>query len=141
MGEGQFSIFSDPILWSSVSCMSKNELNFPKLKATKDKLTSAAGLGLWWNYLIQVHWNLNSSTSICTWLHWFSKSNIWDLKYPENLREFDKIFKDDESCLKFLEKVRWKDGFECQACGGDKYWLISTGLLWGHPPDCVKPSF
>lgn len=50
------------------------------------------------------------------------------MKYPENLREFDKIFKNDDICLKFLEIIRWKDGFECQACGSDKYWLISTGL-------------
>lgn len=50
------------------------------------------------------------------------------MKYPENLREFDKIFKDDEACLKFLEQIRWKSGFECQACGGDKYWVQATGL-------------
>lgn len=50
------------------------------------------------------------------------------MKYPENLREFDKIFKDDDACLNFLEQIRWKDGFECQACGGDKYWVQATGL-------------
>ncbi len=50
------------------------------------------------------------------------------MKYPKNLREFDEIFKDDAACLEFLEEQRWSNGFECQACGGDRYWLISAGL-------------
>lgn len=48
--------------------------------------------------------------------------------YPTNLREFDKIFKDDKACLHFLESVRWSSGFKCQSCGGGKYWKLSTGL-------------
>jgi transposase-like protein len=44
------------------------------------------------------------------------------------LREFDKIFKDDEACLHFLESVRWASGFNCQSCGGSGYWVLSTGL-------------
>lgn len=50
------------------------------------------------------------------------------MEYPKNLREFDKTYRDDEACLVFLEELRWGNGFECQACGGDKYWLISAGL-------------
>ncbi len=50
------------------------------------------------------------------------------MEYPKNLREFDKTYRDDEACLAFLEELRWGNGFECQACGGDKYWLISVGL-------------
>lgn len=50
------------------------------------------------------------------------------MKYPENFREFDRIFKDDQACLDFLEKLRWKDGFECQACGGSDFWRQATGL-------------
>ena len=50
------------------------------------------------------------------------------MEYPKNLREFDKMYPDDEACLAFLEDLRWGNGFECQACGGDNYWLISAGL-------------
>jgi transposase-like protein len=50
------------------------------------------------------------------------------LEYPKSLREFDLIFPDDDACLHFLENLRWHLGFECRACGGDKYWPQSTGL-------------
>lgn len=50
------------------------------------------------------------------------------MEYPKNLREFDQIFKDESACLRFLEERRWGQGFECQSCGGAKFWLISTGL-------------
>jgi transposase-like protein len=51
-----------------------------------------------------------------------------DLEYPKNLREFDRIFATEAACLVFLEQVRWGEGFQCQACGADKYWELSTGL-------------
>ena len=50
------------------------------------------------------------------------------MEYPKNLREFDRIFVNDEACLLFIEHVRWGNGFTCQACGTDKYWVLSTGL-------------
>lgn len=50
------------------------------------------------------------------------------LEYPKNLREFDRIFPDDDACLGFLEALRWGNGFECQACGGAEYWPQATGL-------------
>lgn len=50
------------------------------------------------------------------------------MEYPKNLREFDRIFANDEACLSFLEQARWGNSFQCQACGDDKYWRLSTGL-------------
>lgn len=50
------------------------------------------------------------------------------LEYPKNLRDFDKFFKDEHSCLSFLEQVRWGSGFKCQSCGAEEYWTLSTGL-------------
>jgi transposase-like protein len=50
------------------------------------------------------------------------------LEYPKDLRQFDRIFSSDEACLHFLEQVRWGKSFECQACGSDKFWVLSTGL-------------
>jgi transposase-like protein len=50
------------------------------------------------------------------------------LRYPKDLREFDRIFSDDKACLNFLEKLRWGKSFQCRACGADKFWILSTGL-------------
>lgn len=37
--------------------------------------------------------------------------------YPRNRLEFDEFFPDEESCLAYLEGVRWPDGFICPRCG------------------------
>jgi transposase-like protein len=50
------------------------------------------------------------------------------MEYPKNLREFDRIFANDEKCLAFLENIRWKSDFKCQSCGESEYWSQSTGL-------------
>ena len=50
------------------------------------------------------------------------------LAYPKNLREFDKIFYNDDACLQFLEDVRWASGFNCQFCGYDQFWQLGPGL-------------
>ena len=36
--------------------------------------------------------------------------------YPRTYREFVSMFSDDESCIVFLVKLRWKDGFVCPKC-------------------------
>ena len=43
--------------------------------------------------------------------------------YPRNWNEFLDWFASEEACLSFLEKLRWPDGFVCQACGvvGEPY--------------------
>jgi transposase-like protein len=50
------------------------------------------------------------------------------MEYPKNLREFDIAFASDEVCLRFMERVRWGNGFRCQSCGAETYWALSTGL-------------
>jgi hypothetical protein len=37
--------------------------------------------------------------------------------FPTSLPEFQKIFPDDAACAKYLEKMRWPDGFICRNCG------------------------
>lgn len=46
-----------------------------------------------------------------------------DLSFPQSLPDFQKLFPDDDACSVYLEKVRWKDGFECPHCKsvGDPY--------------------
>lgn len=37
------------------------------------------------------------------------------------IERFSKQFSTDESCLKFLEQIKWKDGFVCPNCGHTNY--------------------
>lgn len=43
--------------------------------------------------------------------------------FPTSLPEFQKVFPDDAACAKYLEDVRWPDGFACHKCGmaGEPY--------------------
>lgn len=38
-------------------------------------------------------------------------------KFPESLPGFMKMFPDDAACAKYLEAIRWHDGFQCPKCG------------------------
>ncbi|KKM79193.1 hypothetical protein LCGC14_1352330 [marine sediment metagenome] len=46
-----------------------------------------------------------------------------DLRYPESLPDFQRLFPDEAHCAAYLEDVRWPEGFVCQHCGwhGDPY--------------------
>jgi hypothetical protein len=37
--------------------------------------------------------------------------------FPSSLPEFQKLFPDDAACAKYLEAMRWPDGFFCSHCG------------------------
>lgn len=37
--------------------------------------------------------------------------------FPTSLPEFQKVFPDDSACRKYLEALRWNDGFVCPVCG------------------------
>lgn len=37
-------------------------------------------------------------------------------KFPESLPGFMKMFPDDAACAKYLEAIRWRDGFQCPKC-------------------------
>jgi hypothetical protein len=43
--------------------------------------------------------------------------------FPTSLPEFQRVFPNDEACAKYLEAVRWPDGFVCPTCGikGEPY--------------------
>lgn len=38
-------------------------------------------------------------------------------KFPESLPAFQRMFPDDRACARYLESVRWHDGFVCPHCG------------------------
>ncbi|MFN3404164.1 MAG: 7TM diverse intracellular signaling domain-containing protein [Cytophagaceae bacterium] len=35
--------------------------------------------------------------------------------------EFLKIFPDDLSCQRYIEEIKWKDGYKCRRCGNEKF--------------------
>jgi hypothetical protein len=38
-------------------------------------------------------------------------------KFPTSLPEFQRMFPDDAACAKYLEAIRWREGFTCPHCG------------------------
>ena len=50
--------------------------------------------------------------------------------YPATLVEFEQFFADDEACWKYLERLRWPDGFICLRCRRPgRAWRTKRGLL------------
>lgn len=50
-------------------------------------------------------------------------------EYPSTLLEFEHWFRTDEACRDYLIKLRWPRGFQCPACGNNKTWSRTRGLL------------
>lgn len=49
--------------------------------------------------------------------------------YPRNLVEFEDWFSSEDACLQYLCRLRWRSGFRCPGCGGDKAWPTFRGEL------------
>jgi transposase-like protein len=49
--------------------------------------------------------------------------------YPATWQAFETWFPDDDACVEYLERLRWRDGFVCPACGHGQAWLIA-GRRW-----------
>ncbi|NQZ07324.1 MAG: transposase, partial [Algicola sp.] len=45
-----------------------------------------------------------------------SKTLIAGVDYPKTWGQFVDWFHDDQSCLQYLEKLRWPNGFVCPRC-------------------------
>lgn len=48
--------------------------------------------------------------------------------YPKTFEEFLDWFQTEEDCERYLEWVRWPDGFACPRCGKRKAWRTDRGL-------------
>jgi len=48
-----------------------------------------------------------------------SKARI--LQKRVTFQEFKQIYPDNEACLKYLDELKWQDGFFCRKCGYDQY--------------------
>lgn len=49
--------------------------------------------------------------------------------YPRTLIEFEECFSSEEACLQYLCRLRWRYGFRCPGCGGEKAWHTNRGEL------------
>lgn len=49
-------------------------------------------------------------------------------RLPRNWPEFLSFFPDEEACLRYLERVRWPDGFRCPSCCSGQAWRTKRGL-------------
>lgn len=47
-----------------------------------------------------------------------------------SLLEWQKKYGTERACIKTLTKVRWPQGFQCTACGSEKFSFISTRMLY-----------
>jgi len=50
--------------------------------------------------------------------------------FPRTFSEFEAFFPDEESCRRYLARVRWLNGFRCRKCGcEDSPWTTARGYL------------
>lgn len=62
--------------------------------------------------------------------HYSPKAPRAGVDYPRNLIEFGEFFPDDESCVAYLERLRWSHSFTCpDGHVADAPWRSSRGLL------------
>lgn len=50
--------------------------------------------------------------------------------YPPSYGEMLAWFPDDESCLDYLDWLRWPDGFVCPRCETGRGWKLTDGRFW-----------
>lgn len=55
-------------------------------------------------------------------------SPVPGVDYPGTYQELLSWFPDDDSCIDYLARLRWPDGFACPACGKGEYWRTRRGL-------------
>jgi transposase-like protein len=52
--------------------------------------------------------------------------------YPKSFEEFLGWFQCAEDCERYLEWIRWPEGFVCPRCAEQKFWRTERGLLQCH---------
>jgi transposase-like protein len=55
---------------------------------------------------------------------------VGGVDYPRTFQEFRDWFPTDDSCIDYLEQLRWPDGFVCPECDGRNGWRISKRRMW-----------
>ncbi len=77
--------------------------------------------------LIQQAKEINQINSMLDLDNWKLKNNVKEglvdrfLNKKLNFDEFKKIFPDELACYRYLERIKWGEGFKCRKCENDKY--------------------
>ena len=77
--------------------------------------------------LIQQAKEINQINSMLDLDNWKLKNNVKEglvdrfLNKKLNFDEFKKIFPDEFACYRYLERIKWAEGFKCRKCENDKY--------------------
>ena len=50
----------------------------------------------------------------------------WANDRPPSLERFTADFPDDYACADYLASKRWKFGFKCPRCGGNRAWRLEA---------------
>src|ERR1700735_2200312 len=64
--------------------------------------------------------------------------------FPTSLPEFQRVFPDDAACARYLESIRWPDGFSCPKCAlaGEPYrFATRSSVVWRVRGCKANPSF
>jgi len=77
------------------------------------------------------------NNGVSTWLYYtqYMVEEMYEIDllagkdYPGSWREFQAWFPDEDTCRRYLEQLRWAEGFVCPACGHNKAWR-SSDHLW-----------
>ena len=76
--------------------------------------------------LIQTH-EINQINSVLDLDNWKLKNKIKEvleerlMEKAMNYEEFKTLYPDTLSCYRFLETLKWENGFACRKCGNEKY--------------------
>lgn len=63
------------------------------------------------------------------------------LGFPSSLPQFQKYFPDDSACAKYLEALRWPEGFVCPTCGEkDEPYRLTRSTVVLRCPSCRKDA-
>lgn len=79
------------------------------------------------NKMIEQAKDINKINSMLDLDNWKLKNNIKEILQDRlvnknlTLEQFNKIFPDPISCFRFLERLKWAEGYECNKCGNNKY--------------------
>ncbi len=79
------------------------------------------------NKLIEQTKEINTINSKLDLDNWKLKNNIKEILQDRlinknlTLEQFQKIFPDEITCFKFLDKLKWENGYQCSKCANDKY--------------------
>jgi len=49
-------------------------------------------------------------------------------EYPRTVQEFEEKFASEQSCIDYLFRLRWPEGFRCPRCGFERFWAMKRGL-------------